>query len=215
VADVATKSDVVRAYCRLSAEVASHLGWQEPADCFCGDATRMESYRYSQKVFDFIAFAVSAKIQSECAAARPAGDTITNPPAPPTSNERVERLTASALAHRACCGTEHDPAHGKFHGCCIVCGVPWPCDTAKSFLVTQDETPADSGIPEVEWLAMVARDDKYASVEHCDVPIQDRRSLIAAVKRLTARPAVKTPARRDVFEDYQGCDSGLDTEPGS
>jgi hypothetical protein len=56
---------------------------------------------------------------------------------------------------------------------------------------TPVETPADSGIPEVEWLAMLARDDKYASVEHCDVPIQDRRSLIAAVKRLTSRGAVK------------------------
>jgi len=39
-------------------------------------------------------------------------------------NERVAQITA----HRACCGTEHDPAHGKFHGCCIVCGVPFPCE---------------------------------------------------------------------------------------
>jgi hypothetical protein len=41
---------------------------------------------------------------------------------------------AAAMAHRACCGTEHDPANGKLHGCCVVCGVPWPCDTAKYFL---------------------------------------------------------------------------------
>lgn len=71
-----------------------------------------------------------------------------------------------------------------------ICGAdtltdaPDPRETSASI--------ADSGIPEVEWLAMLARDDKYASVEHCDVPIQDRRSLIAAVKRLTSRVAVKT-----------------------
>lgn len=41
---------------------------------------------------------------------------------------------AAATAHRACCGTEHDPAHGKFHGYCVVCGVPWPCATASYFL---------------------------------------------------------------------------------
>lgn len=41
---------------------------------------------------------------------------------------------AAALAHRACCGTEHDPANGKLHGCCVVCGVPWPCETAQYFL---------------------------------------------------------------------------------
>ena len=38
-------------------------------------------------------------------------------------NERVAQLTA----HRACCGAEHDPQRGKLHGCCVVCGVPWPC----------------------------------------------------------------------------------------
>lgn len=38
--------------------------------------------------------------------------------------------TAQIAAHRACCGTEHDPANGKLHGCCVVCGVPWPCKFA-------------------------------------------------------------------------------------
>jgi len=46
----------------------------------------------------------------------------------------VEILTAACLAHRACCGVEHNPEKGKLHGCCVVCGVPWPCDTAKRFL---------------------------------------------------------------------------------
>lgn len=55
-----------------------------------------------------------------------------------------------------------------------------------------------SGMPEVEWLAILARDDKYASVEYCDVAIQDRRLLIAAVKRMAARLAqqVETAAPR-------------------
>lgn len=41
---------------------------------------------------------------------------------------------AAALAHRVCCGTEHDPQNGKLHGYCVVCGVPWPCETASYFL---------------------------------------------------------------------------------
>ena len=40
--------------------------------------------------------------------------------------ERAAQLTA----HRACCGTEHDPLNGKIHGYCVICGVPWPCDYA-------------------------------------------------------------------------------------
>lgn len=37
---------------------------------------------------------------------------------------------AKFLAHRACCGSEHDASQGKLHGYCAVCGVPWPCDFA-------------------------------------------------------------------------------------
>lgn len=43
-------------------------------------------------------------------------------------------LLASAAAHRACCGVEHDPLNGKLHGYCVVCGVPWPCETASRFI---------------------------------------------------------------------------------
>lgn len=42
------------------------------------------------------------------------------------ASERVAQITA----HRACCGSEHDPSSGKLHGYCVVCGVPWPCDYA-------------------------------------------------------------------------------------
>ena len=44
------------------------------------------------------------------------------------------KMTAAAIAHRACCGTEHAPMEGKLHGYCVVCGVPWPCETASVFL---------------------------------------------------------------------------------
>jgi hypothetical protein len=43
-------------------------------------------------------------------------------------------MIAAAIAHRACCGVEHNTLQGKIHGFCIVCGVPWPCRTAKAFL---------------------------------------------------------------------------------
>jgi hypothetical protein len=52
----------------------------------------------------------------------------------------IER-TAQLIAHRGCCGTEHDPANGKLHGYCVVCGVPWPCEYAgKPPLSVEPET---------------------------------------------------------------------------
>ena len=38
--------------------------------------------------------------------------------------ERIAQITA----HRVCCGSEHNPQEGKFHGYCVVCGVPFPCE---------------------------------------------------------------------------------------
>ena len=43
-------------------------------------------------------------------------------------NKGLIERTAQCIAHRACCGGEHDPANGKLHGFCVVCGVPWPCE---------------------------------------------------------------------------------------
>ena len=48
--------------------------------------------------------------------------------------ERQAILIAACTAHRACCGTEHDPLNGKLHGYCVVCGTEWPCETAKKFI---------------------------------------------------------------------------------
>lgn len=45
---------------------------------------------------------------------------------PMVLQERIAQITA----HRACCGTEHDPVNGKLHGYCVVCGIPWPCEYA-------------------------------------------------------------------------------------
>lgn len=62
--------------------------------------------------------------------------------------ELLERI-AQITAHRACCGTEHDVANGKLHGCCVVCGVPWPCAYAGT-------PPSDA--PELVRLRAVAEE---------------------------------------------------------
>jgi hypothetical protein len=51
-----------------------------------------------------------------------------------TEEELRELLTATCAAHRVCCNEEHDPGNGKISGYCVVCGVPWPCETAKRFI---------------------------------------------------------------------------------
>lgn len=43
----------------------------------------------------------------------------------------LEERTAELTAHRACGNQEQDAANGKLAGYCVVCQVPWPCDTAK------------------------------------------------------------------------------------
>ncbi len=51
-----------------------------------------------------------------------------------------EEKIAAAIAHRVCCGTEHNPLEGKLHGLCVVCGTDWPCETAKLFLKEEKQT---------------------------------------------------------------------------
>jgi hypothetical protein len=62
----------------------------------------------------------------------------------PIYNRIIQKDLAAATAHRACCGSEHDPQNGKLHGCCIVCGVTWPCETAKVFLRSESEDRTDA-----------------------------------------------------------------------
>lgn len=47
---------------------------------------------------------------------------------------QLQRDIASAVAHRVCTGVEHDAQNGKLHGCCVICGISWPCPTAEQFL---------------------------------------------------------------------------------
>ena len=51
-----------------------------------------------------------------------------------TDSGQLRLLTAACAAHRACCGVEADNLSGKIHGCCVVCGVPWPCAVASVFI---------------------------------------------------------------------------------
>lgn len=52
----------------------------------------------------------------------------------------TQKLIAAATAHRACCGVEQDLPNGKIHGYCVVCGVPWPCETAAFFIFNASKT---------------------------------------------------------------------------
>lgn len=47
---------------------------------------------------------------------------------------KLAETMAIIQSHRACCGSEHNPQIGKLHGYCVVCGMPWPCETARYFL---------------------------------------------------------------------------------
>lgn len=58
----------------------------------------------------------------------------------PAQENRIGERAAVLIAHRACCGTEHNPLEGKLHGYCVVCGVPWPCEYAGTPDSVADET---------------------------------------------------------------------------
>lgn len=101
---------------------------------------------------------------------------------------RIQRLTAACMAHRACCGTEHDPANGKLHGCCIVCGVSWPCDTAKSFLVTPTSISVRhvGNVP----LRLIERLQKLRDTE--STSIRDGQALTDTIELLMQRREATT-----------------------
>lgn len=52
---------------------------------------------------------------------------------------RKENKQIAALAHRACHSAEHDPLNGRIHGFCVPCGVPWPCETANTFIFKEEK----------------------------------------------------------------------------
>jgi hypothetical protein len=45
--------------------------------------------------------------------------------------DKLTRLLAEKLAHRAVGNQEQDACNGKLAGHCIVCQTPWPCEYAK------------------------------------------------------------------------------------
>lgn len=99
-----------------------------------------------------------------------------------TKSSRPDRLV-SALAHRACHSAEHNPKEGRLHGYCIICGVPWPCETAKQFAVKE---PAPQ--PEIEKLVgdmrykwQIGKDVVFGSGSVRDIQI-----LCDALQRATA-----------------------------
>jgi len=63
----------------------------------------------------------------------------------------LDERIATISAHRACCGSEHNPQQGKLHGYCVVCGVPYPCEYAgvKAGIVDEAEKVAPDPIIEV------------------------------------------------------------------
>ena len=80
----------------------------------------------------------------------------------------IER-TAQLLAHRACCGSEHDPQNGKLHGYCVVCGVPWPCEYAGE---PPEHKPQDTAIDWTERAARVAEELLRTNLASC-TPIRN------------------------------------------
>jgi hypothetical protein len=56
-----------------------------------------------------------------------------------TEENEFQIKLAAATAHRACCSCEQDLSNGKLNGYCVVCGVPWPCETAKTFMFPKEK----------------------------------------------------------------------------
>ena len=78
---------------------------------------------------------------------------MTTQDAAPAAGEPVADLTertAQLIAHRVCCGTEHDPANGKLHGYCVVCGVPWPCEYAGCRVAPPDSLAVAQALKQAE-----------------------------------------------------------------
>lgn len=109
-------------------------------------------------------------------------------------------LLASALAHRACCGTEHNPETGKLHGYCVVCGVPWPCATAERFMAS-GARPMPPAPDEVAGL----KREIFALKEEYEQIRTKQLELLTRNEALTARVAKLETLMREVVNGFQGC----------
>jgi hypothetical protein len=94
--------------------------------------------------------------------------------------ERIAQL----IAHRACVGAEHDPVSGKLHGCCVVCGVPWPCAYAGNPPARAAELTAQSVEQQRE---PIFDGSAKRRVDELGKPLRDGLQALVAVER--ASPA--------------------------
>ncbi len=115
---------------------------------------------------------------------------------PVSQPELLERI-AQITAHRGCCGSEHDPANGKLHGYCVVCGVPWPCAYAGK-------------PPEVTPTASEAREERdvIATAAHLAAPWKARAE--SAERKLKIAEEVLTKAEEFMREHESPNDNGPD-----
>lgn len=98
----------------------------------------------------------------------------------PSLKARIEKLEAAAdvsmlTAHRACVGNEHDPANGKIHGCCVVCGVPWPCTPADPKGILRRIAELEAELNEAEDLLKEAHYPDDSMIEQCRQWLERRR----------------------------------------
>lgn len=79
--EIRDSKDVIKRLCKLQEKVASHVGWEYAADCFCGhggfwtvhptyDGTFDQGYRNDGVALEFIEQAVAEKIEREQASRR-------------------------------------------------------------------------------------------------------------------------------------------------
>lgn len=92
-------------------------------------------------------------------------------------SEELQNKIAAAIAHRGCCGCEQDLANGKLHGYCVVCGVEWPCDTAKTFMFS---APSPAQVDADEWTA----EEREAIDELCKVKDMSEHAVLRQALRL-------------------------------
>ena len=92
------------------------------------------------------------------------------------SDALIER-TAQLIAHRACCSEEHNPAQGKLHGYCVVCGVPWPCEYAGKPPSDQQQVEITEVLSLKDWLAdlLVSRAEQRGRQRSSGVRKKKRR----------------------------------------
>ena len=129
---------------------------------------------------------------------------MTDTPVAPYS-ERVAQL----LAHRACHAAEHNPAEGRIHGYCMVCGIPWPCayagtpvsDSGQNNAAPQDRT-IESYDPEIGGWKVTGR-ETAPSARCVSVPMEPTPAMQQAGVACLRNPYWKNVDYGHVCEIYR------------